>query len=202
MDELVSGLGQGVIPGIIIFIYLIVIKWFESKKDTKEQVINKNIHSSISELTDNINDMVTCMKEVSSQLHNVTNNIVERDREKCKMSIELAFNCFTKELCDFAFLTLYNNHVDENADVIKSNAATVINGEYYKVFSIFSLYEINNHKVSKSLKDEWRAEFEEALLAIIFNTKLEPMARMNTLRNKLNIKAKNCSNYVYNNTFN
>lgn len=202
MNELISGLGQGVIPGVIVLIYLIATKWFESKRESKESAVNKSMDSRINILTSSVSDIVEAMKEVSVQLHNVTNNIVERDKEKCKMSIELAFSCFAKELCDYTFLTIYNNHITENKEIITSNTQTIVNSEYYKVYSVLSLYEINGHKVSSFLKEEWIVNFEQAILNILLNDRCEPMNKMSMLRNKLNIKAKDCSNYIYNNAFN
>ena len=202
MNELISGLGQGIIPGIIVFIYLIVTKWFESKKESREEAVSKSMNERVNSLADNVSDIVEAMREVSVQLHNVTNNIVERDKEKCKVSIELAFACFTKELCDYAFLTLYNNHINRNKELIESNTETIINSEYYKVYSVLSLYEINGRKVSTFLKDEWITDFEKAVINILFNDKADVMNKINMLRNKLNIKAKDCANYIYNNTFN
>lgn len=202
MNELISGLGQGIIPGIIVLIYLIVTKWFESKKESREEAVSKSMNERVNSLADNVSDIVEAMREVSVQLHNVTNNIVERDKEKCKVSIELAFVCFTKELCDYAFLTLYNNHIDKNKELIESNTETIVNSEYYKVYSVLGLYEINGRKVSTFLKDEWITDFEKAVTNILFNDKADAMNKMNMLRNKLNIKAKDCANYIYNNTFN
>lgn len=202
MNELISGLGQGIIPGIIVLIYLIVTKWFESKKESREEAVSKSMNERINSLADNVSDIVEAMREVSVQLHNVTNNIVERDKEKCKVSIELAFACFTKELCDYAFLTLYNNHIYKNKELIESNTETIVNSEYYKVYSVLGLYEINGRKVSSFLKDEWITDFENAVINILFNDKADAMNKMNMLRNKLNIKAKDCANYIYNNTFN
>lgn len=202
MNELISGLGQGIIPGIIVLIYLIVTKWFESKKESREEAVSKSMNERVNSLADNVSDIVEAMREVSVQLHNVTNNIVERDKEKCKVSIELAFACFTKELCDYAFLTLYNNHIDRNKELIESNTETIVNSEYYKIYSVLGLYEINDRKVSTFLKDEWITDFKKAVINILFNDKADAMNKMNMLRNKLNIKAKDCANYIYNNTFN
>lgn len=202
MNELISGLGQGIIPGIIVLIYLIVTKWFESKKESREEAVSKSMNERVNSLADSVSDIVEAIREISVQLHNVTNNIVERDKEKCKVSIELAFACFTKELCDYAFLTLYNNHIDRNKELIESNTETIVNSEYYKVYSVLGLYEINDRKVSTFLKDEWITDFEKAVINILFNDKVDAINKMNMLRNKLNIKAKDCANYIYNNTFN
>lgn len=201
MNELISGLGQGIIPGIIVLIYLIATKWFESKKESREEAVSKSMNERVNSLADNVSDIVEAMREVSVQLHNVTNNIVERDKEKCKVSIELAFACFAKELCDYAFLTIFNNHISENKEVIESNTKTIVNSEFYKVYSVLSLYEINGRKVSTFLKDEWIEGFETSIVRILFNDKVEVMCKMNMLRNKLNIKTKDCANYIYNNTF-
>lgn len=202
VNELLSGLSQGVIPGLIVLAYMIIIKWLEDRKETKEEAINKSIDNRVNILTDNVTELVDSMREVSVQLHNVTSNIVERDREKCKISIELAFIAFVKELCDFGFLTIYNNHLDENRSIIESNVESIINSEYYKVYSILSLYEINGRKVSQNLKPEWKEELSDGLINVIYNDKLNDIEKVNMLRTKLNIKGKDYSNYVYNNTFN
>lgn len=202
MIDLMESLGQGVVPGIIVLIYLLVVKWLEHNKETKEEVVTNNIDKRINTLTDHVSDIVESLSEVSMLLRTVTSNIIERDKEKCKFSIELAFSGLAKELSDFAFITIVNNHIDTNSSIIKNNIRTAVNSEYYKVYSVLGLYEYNGKRINEHLKEEWKKELIEALDISLFKDDADGLTKMNTFRTKVNLIAKNCSNYVYNNTFN
>lgn len=202
MIDLMESLGQGVVPGIIVLIYLLVVKWLEHNKETKEEVVTNNIDKRINTLTDHVSDIVESLSEVSMLLRTVTSNIIERDKEKCKFSIELAFSGLAKELSDFAFITIVNNHIDTNSSIIKNNIRTAVNSEYYKVYSVLGLYEYNGKRINEHLKEEWKSELIEALDISLFKDDADGLTKMNTFRTKVNLIAKNCSNYVYNNTFN
>lgn len=202
MTELVESLGQGIVPGIIVLVYLLVVKWLENKKETREEVVTNNIDKRINTLTNQVSDIVESLSEVSMLLRTVTSNIIERDKEKCKFSIELAFSGLAKELSDFAFITIVNNHIDTNSSIIKNNIRTAVNSEYYKVYSVLGLYEYNGKRINEHLKEEWKKELIEALDISLFKDDADGLTKMNTFRTKVNLIAKNCSNYVYNNTFN
>lgn len=202
MTELVESLGQGIVPGIIVLVYLLVVKWLENKKETREEAVTNNIDKRINNLTNQVSDIVESLSEVSMLLRTVTSNIIERDKEKCKFSIELAFSGLAKELSDFAFITIVNNHIDTNSSIIKNNIRTAVNSEYYKVYSVLGLYEYNGKRINEHLKEEWKKELIEALDISLFKDDADGLTKMNTFRTKVNLIAKNCSNYVYNNTFN
>lgn len=202
MTELMESLGQGIVPGIIVLVYLLVVKWLENKKETREEAVTNNIDKRINNLTNQVSDIVESLSEVSMLLRTVTSNIIERDKEKCKFSIELAFSGLAKELSDFAFITIVNNHIDTNSSIIKNNIRTAVNSEYYKVYSVLGLYEYNGKRINEHLKEEWKKELIEALDISLFKDDADGLTKMNTFRTKVNLIAKNCSNYVYNNTFN
>ena len=202
MTELMESLGQGIVPVIIVLVYLLVVKWLENKKETREEAVTNNIDKRINNLTNQVSDIVESLSEVSMLLRTVTSNIIERDKEKCKFSIELAFSGLAKELSDFAFITIVNNHIDTNSSIIKNNIRTAVNSEYYKVYSVLGLYEYNGKRINEHLKEEWKKELIEALDISLFKDDADGLTKMNTFRTKVNLIAKNCSNYVYNNTFN
>jgi len=202
MESLITGLSQGVIPGLIVLVYLIIVKWLDHKKEIREDNITTSMDNRINSLTNHVSDIVESLSEVSVLLKTVTSNIIERDKEKCKFSIELAFSGLAKELSDFAFITIVNNHIDTNSSIIKNNIRTAVNSEYYKVYSVLGLYEYNGKRINEHLKEEWKGEFIEALNVSLFKDDADGLTKMNTFRTKVNLIAKNCSNYVYNNTFN
>jgi len=201
MESLIAGLSQGVIPGLIVLVYLIVVKWLDHKKQIREDNITISMDNRINGLTNHVSDIVESLSEVSLLLKSVTSNIIERDKEKCKFSIELAFSGLAKELSDFAFVTIFNNHIDTNSSIIKNNIRTAVNSEYYKVYSVLGLYEYNGKRINEHLLTEWKAELIEALEISLFKDDADGLNKMNTFRTKVNLIAKNCSNYVYNNTF-
>ena len=143
MDDLLTGLSQGIIPGLIVLAYLVIVKWLDSKKESRIETLTKNAATRVEELTNNISTIILAMKELSIELKNITNNIIERDKEKCKVNIELAFMNFTKELCDFGFLTVYNNHLDTNRDIVEQNTKTIVIDTKYRIFEPVKPYALN-----------------------------------------------------------
>ena len=133
MDILSQALSQGIAPAIVVVIYLIIVKVLDNRKEKTQSKLN-------AELTKSINT-------ISSFLEKITKDIVDKDKEKCKIAINDAFNSSAMALIHFASTTIVNNHIDTNRANIIANIHNIVNGEYYTMYSALSIYVINDIRV-------------------------------------------------------
>lgn len=173
MDILSQALSQGITPAIVVVIYLIIVKVLDNRKEKTQSKLN-------AELTKSINT-------ISSFLEKITKDIVDKDKEKCKIAINDAFNASAMTLMNFASTTIVNNHIDTNRSSIIGNVHNIVNGEYYYIYSTLSLYTNNGKKVSEYMDKNWIVEIEENINSAIFNTRITKEERILSASNKITI---------------
>ena len=186
MDILNSAIQQGIAPAIVVAIYLIITKFIDSRKENAQIKIN-------SELTKSINT-------ISNFIINITKNIIEKDKEKCKNAINDSMCAFGMRLINFVSTTIVNNHIDTNRANIIANIHNIVNGEYYTMYSALSVYVINDVRVSDVLEKEWMASIEQDMIDIIYGVNLSKEDRILSFNNKINLKLQSYITYVINNT--
>lgn len=186
MDILNSAIQQGIAPAIVVAIYLIITKFIDSRKENAQIKIN-------SELTKSINT-------ISNFIINITKNIIEKDKEKCKNAINDSMCAFGMRLMNFVSTTIVNNHIDTNRANIIANIHNIVNGEYYTMYSALSVYVINDVRVSDVLEKEWMASIEQDMIDIIYGVNLSKEDRILSFNNKINLKLQSYITYVINNT--
>lgn len=184
MELLQQALAQGVTPAVIVVIYLIIIKILDSKKEKAQTKLN-------AELTKSINN-------ISTFLLSITKNIIDKDKDKCKIAIEDSFKGYAMELTNFVSNTLINNHIDANKDIILSNIHNIVNSEFYTVFTTLSLYSIDNLKVSDYLDKDWISDIERDVVDIIYNNSLNKEDKILTFANKINLRFSSYTTYIIN----
>ena len=186
MDILSEALTQGLTPAIIVTIYLIVIKIIDNKRENAQIKISN-------ELTKSINS-------IGSFLTDITKNIIEKDKEKCKIAIEDSMYSSAARLINFFNSTIINNHIDINKSNILANIHNIVNAEYYAVFSTLSLYHINDKKVSEHMNKIWMDEIETNIIEIMYNNSLDTNDKLITFTNRINFKFQTYITYIINNT--
>lgn len=186
MDILNNAIQQGIAPAIVVAIYLIITKFIDSRKENAQIKIN-------SELTKSINT-------ISNFIINITKNIIEKDKEKCKNAINDSMCAFGMRLINFVSTTIVNNHIDTNRANIIANIHNIVNGEYYTMYSALSVYVINDVRVSDVLEKEWMASIEQDMIDIIYGVNLSKEDRILSFNNKINLKLQSYITYVINNT--
>ena len=186
MDILNSAIQQGIAPAIVVAIYLIITKFIDSRKENAQIKIN-------SELTKSINT-------ISNFIINITKNIIEKDKEKCKNAINDSMCAFGMRLINFVSTTIVNNHIDTNRANIIANIHNIVNGEYYTMYSALSVYVINDVRVSDVLEKEWMASIEQDMIDIIYGVNISKEDRILSFNNKINLKLQSYITYVINNT--
>lgn len=187
MDLLGTALGQGIIPAVVVALYLIVVKLIDSRKDSNSAKITK--------------DLASAVVGINKFIENVTKNIISSDEEKCEHAIESGFESFALHLSSFVNTTVIHNHIEENRDVICQNVKNLINGEYYNLHAVLSNYVINNTNVATILKSEWMGDIEAITLGVIYNIRLDVPSKISTFNNQIHLKFKTYSNYIINNVF-
>ena len=186
MDILGDALKQGVAPAIVVAIYLIITKIIDSRKETVQTKLSSELIKSIN--------------TISSFIINLTKNIIDKDKEKCKNAIEDSMYSSGMRLIHFVSTTIINNHVTTNKENILANIHNIVNAEYYTVYSALSMYIINDKRVSDALNKEWISTVEKDMIAIIYNDKLNKEDKIMSFTNKLNIRFQSYITYIINNT--
>lgn len=184
MEPILTSLEQGIVPAILVIIYLLIIKVIDSKKESKQAKISKQLADSVSQISNFINA--------------ITNDIVNKDKDKCKIAIEDCMNASCFKLINFVNDTIINNHIEENKDNIITNIHNIVNSEYYNIFATLSLYNINGYKVSDVLKTEWMSEIEKDIIDIIYSNKLSEQDKINTFMHKINLRIQSYITYIIN----
>lgn len=174
MELIEEALAQGITPAIVVAIYLIITKIIDNRKE--------NVQLKLSaELTKSINS-------ISSFLTDITKNIIDKDKDKCKAAIEDTMFSSGMRLINFVSTTIINNHVEANKDTVIGNVHNIVNAEFYSVYATLSLYKINGVKASNALNKDWMGIIEKDILDVIYNSKLEKEDKILSFTNKINLK--------------
>lgn len=194
MKEIIEfALNQGLSSLITISIFLLLYKWLDNKKKTESEKFVSSISSTLDEVSKSL-------LQVSTFITDITKNIIDKDKDKCKTAIEDSMYASAMRIISFVSTTIINNHIDTNKDNILSNIHNIINAEYYTVFSTLSMYKINGAKPSDFMQKQWMAAIEKSIIEIIYNASLSKEDKILSFSNKLNIKFQSYITYITNNT--
>lgn len=174
MELIEEALAQGITPAIVVAIYLIITKIIDNRKE--------NVQIKLStELTKSIN-------AISSFLTDITKNIIEKDKDKCKAAIEDTMFSSAMRLINFVSTTIINNHIEANKENVIANIHNIVNTEFYSVYATLSLYKINGVKASDALNKDWMEIIEKDMFDIVYNNSLSKEDKILTFTNKINLK--------------
>ena len=174
MELIEEALAQGITPAIVVAIYLIITKIIDNRKE--------NVQIKLStELTKSIN-------VISSFLTDITKNIIEKDKDKCKAAIEDTMFSSAMRLINFVSTTIINNHIEVNKENVIANIHNIVNTEFYSVYATLSLYKINGVKASDALNKDWMEIIEKDMFDIVYNSSLSKEDKILTFTNKINLK--------------
>lgn len=174
MELIKEALAQGITPAIVVAIYLIITKIIDNRKE--------NVQIKLStELTKSIN-------AISSFLTDITKNIIEKDKDKCKAAIEDTMFSSAMRLINFVSTTIINNHIEANKENVIANIHNIVNTEFYSVYATLSLYNINGVKASDALNKDWMEIIEKDMFDIVYNSSLSKEDKILTFTNKINLK--------------
>ena len=194
MKEIIeSALNQGLSSLITISIFLLLYKWLDNKKKAESEKFVSSISNTLDEVSKSL-------LQVSTFITDITKNIIDKDKDKCKTAIDDAMLASAMRLTIFVTNTVINNHVQTNKDNILANIHNIVNAEFYTVFSSLSLYKINGVKVNDNMKKDWMPSVEKSIIEIVFNDNLSKEDKISSFNNKINLKFQSYITYITNNT--
>lgn len=152
--------------------------------------------------------MASAIKEVSEnvvKLNTVLDKQIQdaesKELTKVRQVISLAFDSFRANISKTCNEIIIHNNIEENRDLIRENLFKTINTEYYKLYNVFSAYEVDGINIATKIKDEWIDDTTKECLEVIYDGQ-DRDVRIGQIINKLIIIANEHSVYVNNKVFN
>lgn len=176
MELIQNAFEQGLIPGIVIVIYLIINKIIDNNKRNP-------------------------LDDIAKLLNIVTRDIIEKDREKSKAVISIAINNAASECTKFVASTIITNNVDSNRDQIESNARHLVNSVYYDTYSKLNMYRGDEDYLSHYMKEEWKEDICGDIINIVYNKNLNSNQRILAFNKRIDIRVNDYTAYIINKAF-
>lgn len=152
--------------------------------------------------------MASAIKEVSEnvvKLNTVLDKQIQdaesKELTKVRQVISLAFDSFRANISKTCNEIIIHNNIDTNKDLIRENLFKTISTEYYKLYNVFSAYEVDGINIATKIKDEWIEDTTKECLEVIYDGQ-DKDVRIGQILNKLTIIANEHSVYVNNKVFN
>lgn len=152
--------------------------------------------------------MASAIKEVSEnvvKLNTVLDKQIQdaesKELTKVRQVISLAFDSFRANISKTCNEIIIHNNIEENRDLIRENLFKTISTEYYKLYNVFSAYEVDGINIATEIKDEWIDDTTKECLEVIYDGQ-DKDVRIGQIINKLTIIANEHSIYVNNKVFN
>lgn len=153
-------------------------------------------------------EMAAAVKQVSEnvvKLNGVLDKAFQdaetKERNKVKNAICTAFDSFKWAVGNTCHEIIIHNNIEQNKVLIKQNLFKVISTEYYKLYNVFSAYELDGICIATKLKEEWIDAVTDECLAIIYDGQ-DSINRISQISNKLLILTNEYSIYINNKVFN
>lgn len=153
-------------------------------------------------------EMAAAVKQVSEnvvKLNGVLDKAFQdaetKERNKVKNAICTAFDSFKWDVGNTCHEIIIHNNIEQNKVLIKQNLFKVISTEYYKLYNVFSAYELDGICIATKLKEEWIDAVTNECLAIIYDGQ-DSINRISQISNKLLILTNEYSIYINNKVFN
>lgn len=176
MELIQNAFEQGLIPGIVIVIYLIINKIIDNNKRNP-------------------------LDDIAKLLNIVTRDIIEKDREKSKSVVSIAINNAASECTKFVASTIITNNVDSNRDQIEYNARQLVNSVYYDTYSKLNMYRGDEDYLSHYMKEEWKEDIYGDIINIVYNKNLNSNQRIIAFNKRIDIRVNNYTTYIINKAF-
>lgn len=176
MELIQNAFEQGLIPGIVIVIYLIINKIIDNNKRNP-------------------------LDDIAKLLNIVTRDIIEKDREKSKSVVSIAINNAASECTKFVASTIITNNVDSNRDQIEYNARYLVNSVYYDAYSKLNMYRGDEDYLSHYMKEEWKEDIYGDIINIVYNKNLDSNQRILAFNKRIDIRVNDYTAYIINKAF-
>ena len=179
--------------GVYILYTLIVrlVDLFKAKDRNKPLI---QMASAIKEVSENV-------VKLNTVLDKQIQNAESKELTKVRQVINLAFDSFRANISKTCNEIIIHNNIDTNRDLIRENLFKTISTEYYKLYNVFSAYEVDGINIATKIKDEWIDDTTKECLEVIYDGQNKDV-RIGQILNKLTIIANEHSVYVNNKVFN
>lgn len=176
MELIQNAFEQGLVPGIVIVIYLIINKIIDNNKKDP-------------------------LDDIAKLLNIVTKDIIDKDREKSKAVVSIAMVNAASEYAKFVASTIITNNVDSNRDQIEYNAQHLVNSVYYDTYSKLNIYRGDEDYLSHYMREEWKEDIYNDIINIIYNKHLDSNQRILAFNKRVDIRTSDYTAYIINKAF-
>lgn len=178
----------------VYILYTLIIKLVDlfKAKDRNKPLIQ--MASAIKEISENV-------VKLNTVLDKQIQNAESKELTKVRQVISLAFDSFRANIGKTCNEIIIHNNIDTNRDLIRENLFKTISTEYYKLYNVFSTYEVDGINIATKIKDEWIDDTTKECLEVIYDGQ-DKDVRIGQILNKLTIIANEHSVYVNNKVFN
>ena len=178
----------------VYILYTLIIRLVDlfKAKDRNKPLIQ--MASAIKEVSENV-------VKLNTVLDKQIQNAESKELTKVRQVINLAFDSFRANISKTCNEIIIHNNIDTNRDLIRENLFKTISTEYYKLYNVFSAYEVDGINIATKIKDEWIDDTTKECLEVIYDGQ-DKDVRIGQILNKLTIIANEHSVYVNNKVFN
>lgn len=178
----------------VYILYTLIIRLVDlfKAKDRNKQLIQ--MASAIKEVSENV-------VKLNTVLDKQIQDAESKELTKVRQVISLAFDSFRANISKTCNEIIIHNNIEENRDLIRENLFKTISTEYYKLYNVFSAYEVDGINIATKIKDEWIDDTTKECLEVIYDGQ-DKDVRIGQIINKLTIIANEHSVYVNNKVFN
>ena len=178
----------------VYILYTLIIKLVDlfKAKDRNKPLIQ--MASAIKEVSENV-------VKLNTVLDKQIQDAESKELTKVRQVISLAFDSFRANISKTCNEIIIHNNIDTNKDLIRENLFKTISTEYYKLYNVFSAYEVDGINIATKIKDEWIDDTTKECLEVIYDGQ-DKDVRIGQILNKLTIIANEHSVYVNNKVFN
>lgn len=183
-----------IISSCVFVIYTLIIRlidYFKSKDKSKPLL---EMASALKENTINI-------VKLNQVLDKQFQDAEKKESTRIDSVIGIAFDSFKAAILNQCIDIIIHNNIETNADSIKQTLYKTASIEYYKVYSVFALYEHNGVNLATKLKEEWIDAIAKECFQVVYNNE-DAVTRIRQLNNKLTIDTEQYSIYINNKVFN
>lgn len=178
----------------VYILYTLIIRLVDlfKAKDRNKPLIQ--MASAIKEVSENV-------VKLNTVLDKQIQNAESKELTKVRQVISLAFDSFRANISKTCNEIIIHNNIDKNKDLIRENLFKTISTEYYKLYNVFSVYEVDGINIATKIKDGWIDDTTKECLEVIYDGQ-DKDVRIGQILNKLTIIANEHSVYVNNKVFN
>ena len=176
MELIQNAFEQGLVPGIVIVIYLIINKIIDNNKKDP-------------------------LDDIAKLLNIVTKDIIDKDREKSKAVVSIAIVNAASECAKFVASTIITNNVDSNREQIEYNARHLVNSVYYDAYSKLNMHRGDEDYLSHYMREEWKEDIYVDIINIIYNKHLDSNQRILAFNKRVDIRVSDYTAYIINKAF-